>query len=211
MPRKLQESNIEQFVRAFLSKFRHVNEKREVRPFIEKAIAQIDFFLNPPCCENPDATITFARRNNALTTYIHAILNNKFDKRKWRRSLLRARTLLFNFINDPCCHEILVLLDGLRLTSDNALTDEFALGPYTPLVDVTVTSFKMANAETHYIISVVVPKLGGPDSPSDYAIGGTAGATFVGETDLGTTWQMFLWNDTFGHVDSGVITLTSKL
>jgi len=108
MARKLSESNIEQFVKGYLAKFRNVSEKRELRPFIQKAIKQLNFFLNVPCCLDPETTISFGRRDNALTTYINAILNNKMDKRKWRHSLERARDLLSNFIFDPCCpnHDI---------------------------------------------------------------------------------------------------------
>jgi hypothetical protein len=122
MARKLKEFNIEQLVRAFLSKFRNENEKREVRRFIQKAIKQIDFFLNSPCCDDLDATIQFGRGNNALTTYITAIFNNKQDKRKWKHSLQRTRDLLFNFIEHPCCDPINgnISVDALAGLAGNA-------------------------------------------------------------------------------------------
>jgi hypothetical protein len=103
MARKLSESNIEQFTKAFLSKFRNANQRRAVRPFVEKAIKQIDFFLNPPCCDDPEASIEFSRRNNSLTQYISAILNNKVDRRKWGKSLQRTKDFLYQFLAPACC------------------------------------------------------------------------------------------------------------
>jgi hypothetical protein len=103
MARVLAQSNIEQFTKAFLSKFRNANEKRSIRPYVQKAIVQINFFLDPPCCDDPEASVTFARRNNSFTQYIAAILNNEFDRRKWRKSLIRTVTFLREFLVDPCC------------------------------------------------------------------------------------------------------------
>lgn len=99
------QSNIEQFVENSLKKFRNANEKRAVRPFIEKAIKQIDFFLDATCCENPEDSIEFSRRNNAITNYISAIFSNQFDKRKYRKSLLRTKKLLQSFLDPFCCIE----------------------------------------------------------------------------------------------------------
>lgn len=101
-----EQSNIEQFVRFYLSKFRNSTEHRGEKIYIEKAIAQIDFFLDEPCCLDPEASITFARRDNSLTRYLTSIFNNKFDKRKHRKSLLRAKKLLQNFLGLLCCEVV---------------------------------------------------------------------------------------------------------
>lgn len=104
MSRILAKHSIEAFVKVYLSKFVKTNNLRKERRFIEKAIKQIEFFLNPPCCLDPDASITYSRLDNDLTRYINAQFTvESFDRRKWRKSLERAKLALYNSINNPCC------------------------------------------------------------------------------------------------------------
>jgi hypothetical protein len=96
-------SGIESFVEGYLAKYRNSNNKRAVRRFVEKAIIQINSFINPPCCDDPDAVTGHGRRSDGLNMYLHATLDNKFNRRKYGKSLDRTLTLLNNFLNPPCC------------------------------------------------------------------------------------------------------------
>lgn len=130
MARTLNQSNIEQFVDSYLSKYRNANNKRSIRKFVEKAIKQINFFLNNPCCdEDAETTIEYSRSDNEMTRYITAIFNNKVDRRRTRKSLLRTRKLLQNFLNDPCCCTQVELT-----TTDN----------YVDILEDAATSFSLA-------------------------------------------------------------------
>jgi hypothetical protein len=106
MARVLAQHGIEQFVYAWLNRFRNVSETRKYKRYLEKAVKQLQFFLNPPCCLDPEATIEFRRLDNDLTRFIAAQLALSLDRRKWRKSLERAITALNNIINDPCCEEM---------------------------------------------------------------------------------------------------------
>lgn len=97
-------SGIESFVKFYLAKLKNVNNLRIERRFMDKAIQQIDFFLNSPCCDDPDTVIEFSRFNNELTRYIAAQFKTEsFEKRRYRKSLVRARKALNDFLNRPCC------------------------------------------------------------------------------------------------------------
>lgn len=96
-------SGIESFVEGYLAKFRNSSEKRKVRPYVEKAVIQLSSFLNSPCCDDPNAVVAHGRRSDGLNQYINAVLNNKFNRRKYGKSLDRAITLLNNFLTPPCC------------------------------------------------------------------------------------------------------------
>ncbi len=99
-------SNVEQFVDAYLSKFDKVNKLRGERKYIIKAIKIIEFFLDSPCCDDPDATISFSRLNNQMTNFIKAnLIKEIFDRRKFRKSLERTLKQLRAVIYDPCCFE----------------------------------------------------------------------------------------------------------
>lgn len=97
-------SSIEQFVEGYLRKFRNKGNFAAERPFLDKSIKLIDFFLGYPCCVDPDGEVTFARRDNILTRFIKAnSVPGYLDRRKWRKSLERTKTLLRNMLYDPCC------------------------------------------------------------------------------------------------------------
>jgi hypothetical protein len=103
MARILAQHGIEQFVYFWLNKFRNDAEIRRERRYMEKAIKQLEFFLNPPCCVDPDATIEFRRLDNDLTRFIAAqIAQGAFDRRKWKKSLERAIDAL-QLRLDGCC------------------------------------------------------------------------------------------------------------
>lgn len=99
----LRQSGIEQFVIGYLAKFRHVTNKRSKRRFIQKAISLIGFYLDRPCCVDGEVSISYSRFNDDLTRYVANTLNGPFDRRRYKKSLERARNLLENFLNDPCC------------------------------------------------------------------------------------------------------------
>lgn len=104
MARILAQHGIEQFVSFWISKFRNSNELRQEKRYVEKAIKQIEFFLNPPCCVDPEATIEFRRLDNDLTRFISAqIAQEAFDRRKWKKSLQRAINALKALL-DGCCN-----------------------------------------------------------------------------------------------------------
>lgn len=124
MARVLAQHGIEQFVLLWISKFRNKANIRSQRKFIEKAIKQISFFLNPPCCLDPEATIEFRRLDNDLTRFIAATLANKLDKRKWRKSLERAKLALENLLIDPCCPAVAVT--GIIRVDENVGTADIA-------------------------------------------------------------------------------------
>lgn len=124
MARVLAKHGIEQFVIFWISKFRNDANIRSQRKFIEKAIKQISFFLNPPCCIDPEATIEFRRLDNDLTRFITAQLANKLDKRKWKKSLERAKTALENLLVDPCCPP--TSDEGIIQVDENAGTADIA-------------------------------------------------------------------------------------
>lgn len=104
MARILAQHGIEQFVYLWLSKFRNDANIRRERRYMEKAVKQLQFFLDPPCCIDPNATIEYRRLDNDLTRFIAAqIAQGAFDRRKWKKSLERAILALNNKLEDPCC------------------------------------------------------------------------------------------------------------
>lgn len=98
-------SGLESFVEGYLSKYKKTNNHRKATPFVSKAIILINNFLVPACCDDPEAVVAHGRRDDALTEYIHVTLTNanKFNRRKFHKSLDRVLELLNDFITDPCC------------------------------------------------------------------------------------------------------------
>jgi hypothetical protein len=95
---------IESMVLVYLNKYRYANDIRSQRRFMEKALRQLQFFLNSPCCDDPEAVVEYSRLDNPLTIYIAAQLAvPTFDRRRWRKSLERAIRAIQKKLNDPCC------------------------------------------------------------------------------------------------------------
>jgi hypothetical protein len=103
MARVLAQHGIEQFIYAWLARFRNTSDTRKYKKYMEKAVKQLEFFLNPPCCVDPEATIEFRRLDNDLTRFIAAQLALSLDRRKWKKSLERAILAINNIIDDHCC------------------------------------------------------------------------------------------------------------
>lgn len=122
MSRILAQHGIEQFVYSWLSKFRNASDLRNVKKYMEKAVQQIQFFLDPPCCDDPNASVDYRRLDNDLTRFISAQLAQaNFDRRKWRKSLERTISALNNKIADPCCQSFVSI--SYEFTVDEGVTN----------------------------------------------------------------------------------------
>lgn len=168
MARILAQHGIEQFVHFWLSKFRNDAGIRRERRYMEKAIKQLQFFLNPPCCVDPDSTIEFRRLDNDLTRFIAAqIAQGAFDRRKWKKSLQRAIDALQARL-DGCCDDSETILWEEDTLSDNSTY-------YDPILDLEIPDGVTFYFEASFDI------FGQP------AFGGTIDAYLSDENSL-TTW-----------------------
>jgi len=113
--------------------------------------------------------------------------------------------------SDSGVDQIEVFLDGVHTTATEDLTDQAGVISALPLLNVTDFSFQMDLSEVDYMVSVVLLKLGGIDSATDYLIGGTAGSPiWSGEVDMGTHWRVYIVNSVSGYLSGGTITITSN-
>lgn len=105
MSRSIHKTGIEVFVEAYLKKLKGTNRIRDEKPFIDKSIKMIDFFLGVPCCTNPSATTSYVRRDNSLVKTVRYELahDRNVNKRIVSKSWQRIKFLLENAVLDPCC------------------------------------------------------------------------------------------------------------
>lgn len=102
MSNRLRKHSVEILAQEYIGFLKKTNNFRKERVFIDKIAKMIGAVLESPCCNNDNNVVFLTYKKNHWVNSFKALLL-KVDVKKWKNSLLRAKTLLSDTLSNPCC------------------------------------------------------------------------------------------------------------